>query len=144
MPVSFWGDDEGKKYYSAYFSRFDSTCPLLLIPLHYLSTLLHKLTPISIIDVWTHGDFISFRLPTNSLLLHGRADGVLNPSGIRFGSAEIYAVIDAHFGTEIEDSVCVGQRRKQDTDVSRNLRLLHGVLRLGKWNSEDVSMLKGC
>jgi len=41
---------------------------------------------------------------------------VLNPSGVRFGSAEIYNVI-RHF-SEIEDSVCVGQRRPQDRDES--------------------------
>ena len=45
----------------------------------------------------------------------GRADGVLNPSGIRFGSAEIYNVIEAHF-RNIVDSLCVGRRRKQDED----------------------------
>ena len=120
MPIGFWGDKTGKRYHSAYFSRFDSTStfPSFLLLLSLCP--LYKLTLIPSVDVWTHGDFISIHPPTNSLLLHGRADGVLNPSGIRFGSAEIYAVVDAHFGTEIEDSVCVGQRRKQDTDVSLN------------------------
>jgi len=41
-------------------------------------------------------------------------DGVLNPSGVRFGSAEIYNVV-RHF-KEVEDSVCVGQRRPEDGD----------------------------
>lgn len=44
------------------------------------------------------------------------SDGVLNPSGVRFGSAEIYNVIRAF--PEVEDSVCVGQRRPQDHDES--------------------------
>ncbi|KAL9118997.1 MAG: hypothetical protein Q9187_004451 [Circinaria calcarea] len=127
MPISFWGDDTGEKYYSAYFSRFDSTFPPFKYPLHLATfclpslsanPFLTKLIPVPTIDVWTQGDLISIHPPTNSLILHGRADGVLNPSGVRFGSAEIYAVIDTHFGNEIEDSVCVGQRRKQDTDVS--------------------------
>ena len=89
MPIKFWGDD-GKKYHAAYFARFD--------------------------NVWTHGDFISIHPATDSVLLHGRADGVLNPSGVRFGSAEVYAIVDLYFATEIEDSVCVGQRRPQDSD----------------------------
>lgn len=42
------------------------------------------------------------------------SDGVLNPSGVRFGSAEIYAVTDRF--DELEDSICVGQRRKDDSD----------------------------
>ncbi|XP_018022337.1 acetoacetyl-CoA synthetase-like [Hyalella azteca] len=42
----------------------------------------------------------------------GRSDGVLNPCGVRFGSAEIYAVVEGF--VEVEDSVCVGQRRARD------------------------------
>lgn len=42
------------------------------------------------------------------------SDGVLNPSGIRFGSAEIYAVTDTF--KQISDSICVGQRRSFDND----------------------------
>lgn len=54
----------------------------------------------------------------------GRADGVLNPSGVRFGSSEIYAVIDAHFSDRITDSLCVGQRRRTDVDESVMLFVL--------------------
>ena len=43
------------------------------------------------------------------------SDGVLNPSGIRFGSAEIYSVLEA-FRDDIDDSLCVGQRRPEDQD----------------------------
>ena len=46
---------------------------------------------------------------------HFRSDGVLNPSGIRFGSAEIYSVLEA-FRDDIDDSLCVGQRRPEDQD----------------------------
>lgn len=42
------------------------------------------------------------------------SDGVLNPSGVRFGSAEIYAVTEKV--AEIADSICVGQRRDCDAD----------------------------
>lgn len=43
------------------------------------------------------------------------SDGVLNPSGVRFGSAEIYTVME-EFSNKIDDSLCVGQRRPQDLD----------------------------
>lgn len=88
QPVKFWDDPSGKRYFSSYFERFD--------------------------NVWTHGDFISIHPKTGQVTLHGRADGVLNPSGVRFGSAEIYNAIDSSLGEEIQDSVCVGQRRPKD------------------------------
>lgn len=42
------------------------------------------------------------------------SDGVLNPSGVRFGSAEIYDVLEGF--SEVEDCLCVGQRRESDED----------------------------
>lgn len=42
------------------------------------------------------------------------SDGVLNPSGVRFGSAEIYEVVEKLPG--IADSLCVGRRRPHDQD----------------------------
>lgn len=57
-------------------------------------------------------------------MFHGRADGVLNPSGVRFGSAEIYRVIEGLFSQEIADSICVGQRRPTDSDERVMLFLL--------------------
>lgn len=41
---------------------------------------------------------------------------MLNPSGVRFGSAEIYDVVEKF--AEIEDSICVGQRHVTDKDES--------------------------
>lgn len=49
---------------------------------------------------------------------------MLNPSGVRFGSAEVYNVLDARFPDEIQDSVCVGQRRPEDEDERVLLFLL--------------------
>ncbi|KAJ5692516.1 acetoacetyl-CoA synthase [Penicillium macrosclerotiorum] len=98
MPVKFWGDHEGKKYFNAYFARFD--------------------------NVWTQGDFIAINPKTHQILFLGRSDGVLNPSGVRFGSAEIYNVIDTQFTKEVVDSICVGQRRSTDSDESVVLFLL--------------------
>ncbi|KAH6639005.1 acetyl-coenzyme A synthetase [Boeremia exigua] len=91
QPVFFWGDESGERYQSAYYTRFP--------------------------HVWTHGDFIQIHPATGQVLFLGRADGVLNPSGVRFGSAEIYSVIETYF-PEVSDSICVGQRRPQDSDES--------------------------
>lgn len=48
------------------------------------------------------------------------SDGVLNPQGIRFGSSEIYSIVEAQpFNETIETTLCVGRRRKNvDTDES--------------------------
>ena len=61
---------------------------------------------------------------TGNITFLGRADGVLNPSGIRFGSADIYSVIERHFADRVHDSLCVGQRRPKDMDESVMLFLL--------------------
>ena len=53
---------------------------------------------------------------TRQLLFFGRSDGVLNPSGVRFGSSEIYKIIETEFSSEIAESICVGQRRPSDKD----------------------------
>lgn len=91
QPVFFWGDDDGERYHAAYYARFP--------------------------HVWTHGDFIMYHPSTGQVLFLGRADGVLNPSGVRFGSSDIYSVIETHFPS-VADSVCVGQRRPHDADES--------------------------
>jgi acetoacetyl-CoA synthetase len=60
---------------------------------------------------------------THQVFFLGRADGVLNPSGVRFGSAEIYSVIESYFPA-IADSLCVGQRRPTDHDETVLLFLM--------------------
>lgn len=103
IPVFLWGDKTpagvpGSKYHSSYFARFD--------------------------HVWAHGDFIVVHPITKNITFLGRADGVLNPSGVRFGSAEVYSVLERHFVDQIVDSICVGQRRPKDNDESVMLFLL--------------------
>lgn len=61
---------------------------------------------------------------TGNISFLGRADGVLNPSGVRFGSAEIYSVIERRFANRVHDSLCVGQRRPTDQDETVMLFLL--------------------
>jgi acetoacetyl-CoA synthetase len=46
----------------------------------------------------------------------GRSDGILKPSGVRFGSAEIYNILLKHFSGEVEDALCIGRRRECDSD----------------------------
>ncbi|KAG0716834.1 Acetoacetyl-CoA synthetase [Chionoecetes opilio] len=84
MPTDFWNDDGGKKYTKAYFSAYP--------------------------DTWTHGDYIIINSLTGGITMLGRSDGTLNPNGVRFGSAEIYAIVEQF--EEVSDSVCVGQRNK--------------------------------
>jgi acetoacetyl-CoA synthetase len=50
------------------------------------------------------------------MIMLGRSDGVLKPAGVRFGSAEIYNVLQKNFAAEIEDALCVGRRREFDAD----------------------------
>ena len=68
--------------------------------------------------VWRQGDFIVRNPATGGFIFLGRSDGVLNPSGIRFGSAEIYKLVDSKTaGLEVvKDALCVGQRRKGEDD----------------------------
>lgn len=65
--------------------------------------------------IWAHGDFVSLT-PTRGLVMLGRSDGVLKPSGVRFGSAEIYNILTKYFAPTIADAVCVGRRRPSDKD----------------------------
>lgn len=54
---------------------------------------------------------------------------------MRFGSAEIYNVIETFFGDDIQDSICVGQRRPGDHDEAVMLFLL---MKPGKKYSEAL------
>ncbi|GJJ15961.1 hypothetical protein Clacol_010240 [Clathrus columnatus] len=89
LPLYFWNDKDGKKYHSAYYEKYPG--------------------------VWTQGDFLVVNPVTKGARILGRSDGVLNPSGVRFGSGEIYAVLE-RFSEKIDDSLCIGQRRPQDSD----------------------------
>ncbi|GAB7358355.1 hypothetical protein MBLNU230_g2426t1 [Neophaeotheca triangularis] len=93
MPCFFWGDKDGSLYRSSYFERFAD------------------------VDVWAQHDWLSCDARTGGYIMHGRSDGVLNPSGIRFGSSEIYSVVEAPpFTSVLTNTLCVGRRRPQDRD----------------------------
>lgn len=83
MPIKFWNDPDGTKYQNAYFSLYRG--------------------------VWAHGDYCRINSFTGGIVMLGRSDGTLNPNGVRFGSSEIYNIV--HRFTEIQDSVCVAQRK---------------------------------
>lgn len=95
QPVAFWGSDGAIKYKKSYFSMFKN----------------EKGHPI-----WHHGDFVRFHPETGGLWMLGRSDGILKPAGVRFGSAEIYNVVLAHYPEQVADALCIGRRRETDTD----------------------------
>lgn len=103
QPVAFWGQDGNGKYRSSYFEEFEG--------------------------VWCHGDFVRFNPRTGGLVMLGRSDGVLKPSGVRFGSAELYNVLLRHFSAEVEDGLAIGRRREGDDDemVVLFLKMKDGV-----------------
>lgn len=95
MPVLLWNDTApapGSKYTASYFARFPS--------------------------VWSQGDFAAVHPLTGAVHILGRSDGTLNPGGIRFGSADVYGVVERWFAAEVAESLCVGQRRAGDGDES--------------------------
>lgn len=105
-PPFFWGDDERKsKYMDAYFDSFP-----VRIDSQSGDVKEH-------LDVWAQHDLTVCNPVTKGLQIQGRSDTTLNPSGIRFGSSEIYHIIEAPpLNSLISDSLCVGRRRKQDDD----------------------------
>lgn len=109
MPPFFFADPENRAYQSSYFKRFSAT--------NDDSNTASKEPDAGAIDVWAQSDWISYNTLTKGWTMHGRSDGVLNPSGIRFGSGEIYAIVEAApFNDKIDQALCVGRRRQQDTD----------------------------
>ncbi|MDC0524762.1 acetoacetate--CoA ligase [Pelagibacteraceae bacterium] len=88
MPVKFWGDENGKKYHKAYFTKFT--------------------------NIWHHGDFIE-RTSNNGFIMRGRSDSTLNPGGVRIGTAEIYQQVEnIEFITE---GLVVGQNYNDDVRI---------------------------
>ena len=107
MPVSFWNDPDGSRYRSAYFDEFPG--------------------------VWRHGDWITIT-ERGSCVISGRSDATLNRGGVRIGTAEFYAVVEAI--PEVADSVVVHleetdelllfvalrDARSLDPDLTRRIR----------------------
>jgi len=104
MPVGFWNDPDGSRYRAAYFERFPG--------------------------VWTHGDW-TVLTGEGGLIIEGRSDAVLNPGGVRIGTAEIYRQVERL--PQVQESVCIGQHWEDDVRV-----VLFVVLRDGAAMDNDL------
>jgi acetoacetyl-CoA synthetase len=94
MPVEFWNDPDGRKYHAAYFDRFPG--------------------------VWTHGDYVELTAH-DGVIIYGRAVAVLNPGGVRIGTAEIYRQVERI--PEIVESLAIGQQWHGDERIVLFVRL---------------------
>ncbi|MGH8197603.1 MAG: acetoacetate--CoA ligase [Steroidobacteraceae bacterium] len=99
MPIGFWNDPEGSRYRAAYFERFPG--------------------------VWHHGDYAMLTL-RGGLVIFGRSDAVLNPGGVRIGTAEIYRQVEQL--DEVLESVVVGQDFGNDVRLVLFVRLREGLV----------------
>ena len=87
-PIYFWNDTDNKKYLDAYFDTYPG--------------------------IWAQGDYGEIT-EHSGMVIHGRSDAVLNPGGVRIGTAEIYRQVEKL--DEIIDSVCIGQVWDDDVRV---------------------------
>ena len=105
MPIGFWNDDDGGKYHRAYFAQFN--------------------------NVWCHGDYGELTAEDGAII-HGRSDAVLNPGGVRIGTAEIYRQVEKL--DTIVESIVIGQDWEDDVRV-----VLFVVLREGEVLDDDLA-----
>jgi acetoacetyl-CoA synthetase len=99
MPLGFWNDDNGSKYHAAYFDKYA--------------------------DVWCHGDYLEYTAH-GGLVIYGRSDAVLNPGGVRIGTAEIYRQVEKL--EEVVESLAIGQDWNNDVRVILFVRLADGLV----------------
>ena len=98
MPVGFWNDPDGRKYHDAYFTRFD--------------------------NVWCHGDYVEIT-ERGGVIIYGRSDAVLNPGGVRIGTAEIYRRVEQL--DEVLEALVIGQQWDGDVRVVLFVILQGGI-----------------
>ncbi len=103
-PVGFWNDRDNARYRAAYFEQYPG--------------------------IWAHGDFAELR-NSGGMIIHGRSDAVLNPGGVRIGTAEIYRQVEKI--DEVIESIAIGQRWEDDVRV-----ILFVVLRDGIKIDDDL------
>ena len=97
MPIGFWNDPGDAKYKAAYFEVFP--------------------------NIWTHGDYCELTRH-GGMVIYGRSDAVLNPGGVRIGTAEIYRQVEQM--EEIEEGLCIGQEWDNDVRVVLFVKLRAG------------------
>src|SRR5207248_10670144 len=95
LPVGFWNDPDGAKYRAAYFERFPG--------------------------VWTHGDWCEITA-RDGMIIYGRSDAVLNPGGVRIGTAEIYRQVEQ--SEEVTEALVIGQAGAAGERGDVGLRLI--------------------
>ncbi|HYC35309.1 MAG TPA: acetoacetate--CoA ligase [Usitatibacter sp.] len=98
MPLGFWNDPDGSKYRAAYYEHFPG--------------------------VWRHGDWCELTVH-DGLVIYGRSDTVLNPGGVRIGTAEIYRQVEKL--DEVVESIVIGQDWQRDVRVVLFVRLREGL-----------------
>ncbi|WP_415769561.1 acetoacetate--CoA ligase [Pseudomonas sp. LB3P38] len=98
IPIGFWNDPQQEKLRASYFNQFPG--------------------------VWAQGDYAE-QLPHGGMMIHGRSDAVLNPGGVRIGTAEIYRQVEKV--PQVLDSVAIGQQWQDDVRVVLFVRLREGV-----------------
>ena len=103
-PIYFWNDPDGSRYHNTYFDRFE--------------------------NVWCHGDWAELT-DNDGLIITGRSDALLNPGGVRIGTAEIYRQVERI--PEIVESIAVGQDWQGDVRI-----VLFVVLKEGEILSESL------
>ena len=103
-PVGFWNDPDDSRFHNAYFDRYP--------------------------NIWAHGDYGEIT-EHGGVIIHGRSDAVLNPGGVRIGTAEIYRQVEKV--DAVIDSIVVGQDWQDDTRI-----VLFVVLREGLTLDDDI------
>ena len=98
MPLGFWNDPDGAKYRAAYFEKYP--------------------------NVWRHGDWCEIT-EHGGIVIYGRSDAVLNPGGVRIGTAEIYRQVESL--EDVVESLVIGQDWKGDVRVVLFVKLRDGV-----------------
>ena len=98
MPLGFWNDPDGSRYRAAYFERFPG--------------------------VWCHGDYVELT-EHDGLIIYGRSDAVLNPGGVRIGTAEIYRQVERL--DEVVESLAIAQEWQNDVRIVLFVRLRDGL-----------------
>jgi acetoacetyl-CoA synthetase len=88
MPIGFLGDPDQTRYLGTYFERYP--------------------------NVWCHGDYVELTA-RGGIVVHGRSDAVLNPGGVRIGTAEIYRIVESL--ADIDECVAIGQEWNADTRI---------------------------
>lgn len=113
QPLRFWNDEGDKRFISSYFKKFD--------------------------NCWCHGDWLEIT-QNKGVFISGRADAVLNPSGVRIGTAEIYSQVQKI--EEVVDCMAVGQKWDNDERVILFVVMREGIALTDEIKKKIKTMIK--